>query len=168
VRSEVLEPTEEDWRLWGVDPARRPKQGPEQKGGRNMNLYFLCVGPEQGNANVFGYRLLKGLVHNKNHPDDGQYQGYFFTFTSTHNRMRYLPGYKLVSDAQGVAPEIGRQHHIVALRLGKLIRYFVDGKLVHERLDERKLSPCRMGFCIWRSHVKVHEFNVYRIAGNSD
>jgi len=111
-------------------------------------------------------------VHRKGTGPNGmgedQYNGYFFTWTLGWARFRYLPGYAKQGEWRGIdyrAPEVGKVHHIVAVRMGERVRYYIDGRLIHDVHDPKPHTRGQMGFCLWRNSAKLHEFAVYRIEG---
>jgi hypothetical protein len=164
-RVETLKPGEADWRDFG--PKHRAKL-PE--GGKNLNLFMLCSGPKGENM-LECYERLNATGSGPNGMGEDKYKGYFFTWTLGWARFRYLPGYECVHEWSGEgysAPEVGKVHEIVALRRGKAIRYFIDGRLVHDHADENPHSRGQMGFCLWRNLARIHEFRVCRITDVTD
>jgi hypothetical protein len=64
------------------------------------------------------------------------------------------------------APVPGTVHHIVGLRRGGAVRYYLDGRLVHDYLDAEPHGRGQMGFCLWRNTALLHESSVWRIDGH--
>jgi len=167
-RAESLEPGEADWKDFGPKHRKSIPQG-----GKNLNLFFLCSGPGGENMVDCAGRLLKS-GSGPNGMGEDQYNGYFLTWTLNHARFRQLPGYACVSEwrrggnkaACGDAyrsPENGMVHEIVALRHGQRIRYLVDGRLIHDVVQEQPRTRGQMGFALWRNLCRIHSFRVYRI-----
>ena len=163
-RTESLEPSEQDWKDFG---SKHRKRIPE--GGQNLNLFMLCSGPKgEDMAECYPGLLKQGTGPNGMGED--QYNGYFFTYTLWWSRFRYLPGYKCASEWRGddfIPPGNGKVHDLVALRDGSAIRYFINGRLVHDFEDKKPHTRGQMGFCLWRNAANIYEFNVYRIRGSN-
>jgi hypothetical protein len=58
----------------------------------------------------------------------------------------------------GLVPQLGKTHHIVALRHGKQVRYFIDGELAFDYEDETPHTRGQMGFCLWRGVARLRDF----------
>jgi hypothetical protein len=159
-RAETLAPSTADWAGWGLE---RPENMPE--GGKNLNLLVLCSGPDGENMRECYARLLAEGT-GPNGMGEDRYKGYFFTWTLNWARFRYLPGYECVSELSGEgfeAPRVGARHHIAALRRGARVRYFLDGRPVHDYVDPDPPARGQMGFCLWRNLARITEFAVYRL-----
>lgn len=158
---ESIAPRKEDWPDFGVPidkiPADQLAQGPN-----NLNLFFLCSGPNGENM-LDCYPQLMEEATGPNQQSDDQYRGYFFTFTYLWARLRRLPKYELCSDRQDVRSQAGRVYRIQAIRRGNRLRYFLDGQLIHDHQDDRPHTRGQMGICIWRNFVKVSDVRVLRI-----
>lgn len=158
VRAEALAPSARDWEAFGPGPGA--EQLPE--GGKNLNLFFMCSGPD-GERMEDCYARLLAAGTGPNGCGDDQYRGYLFTWTIGWARLRRLPGYELAGERMDFAPQVGKVHEIVALRRGANLRYFADGELIHDCRDENSPARGQMGFCLWRNLARLHEFSVYRI-----
>ena len=161
VNAETLMPTEEQLDIF----ARGFRRKRFREGGKNLNLFILCSGPE--GENMFDcYKPLLKQGTGPNGMGEDQYNGYFFTWTLGWARFRYLPGYAKASEWSGKGykqPEIGKIHNIVALRMGNHIRYYIDGRLVHDYEDSKPHEQGQIGFCLWRNSARIHDLTVYRI-----
>ena len=161
VHAETLRPTEEELDVF----AQGQKRERFREGGKNLNLFILCSGPDGENM-LDCYKPLLKEGTGPNGMGEDQYNGYFFTWTLGWARFRYLPGYAKESEWRGEGykqPEIGKVHHIVGLRRGNRVRYYIDGRLVHDYEDPKPHTRGQMGFCLWRNSARIHDFAVYRI-----
>jgi hypothetical protein len=158
---ETIAPRREDWADFGVPIEKVPPDQLEE-GAKNLNLFFLCSGPQGENMLECYPRLMKEAT-GPNQQSDDRYRGYFFTFTYLWSRLRRLPKYELCSDRQDVRPQVGKVYHVQAMRHGKRLRYFLDGQLIHDYEDAHPHTRGQMGICIWRNSVKVSNVQVLRI-----
>ncbi|MFW6156816.1 MAG: hypothetical protein ACOC7J_05805 [Armatimonadota bacterium] len=151
-RARLLEP-EDEWRT---------EQMPD--GGINLNFRFLVSGP--GGADIREvYRDLAARGTGSNRIGDDRYQGYFFTWTWRHARLRRSPGHVNLGERRDVLPRIGEDYTIEVLKQGGRIRYAVDGQVLHDYHDDRPFDSGRVGFTLWRSRVAVDFIEVYELVG---
>ena len=158
---ESIAPRREDWPGFGV-PLDKIPPDQFQEGPNNLNLFFLCSGPNDENMLDCYPQLMKEAT-GPNQQSDDRYRGYFFTLTYLWARLRRLPNYELCSDRQDVRAAPGRVYHIQALRRGKRLQYYLDGQLIHDYEDSSPHTRGQMGICIWRNFVKVSDVKVMRI-----
>ena len=142
------------------DGAWTNAQMPE--GGKNVNLRFLVRGPE-GVDILDAYRTLARARTGPNQVGDEKYEGYFFTWTHQHARLRRSPGYVNVSEERGMLPALGRKYSIAVLKTAGRLRYVVDNQKLHDYTDPAPHHEGRIGFTLWRSHVEIDRLRVYRI-----
>jgi hypothetical protein len=86
VHAEALMPTDEEWAIYakGFDRKRIPE------GGKNLNRFLLCSGPNGERMEDCYVPLLREAT-GPNGCSFDQYRGYFLTFTCWWARFRYLP-----------------------------------------------------------------------------
>ncbi|MFP4248824.1 MAG: family 16 glycoside hydrolase [Armatimonadota bacterium] len=149
-RARLLEP-EDDWRT-----DERPD------GGKNLNFRFLVSGPDGADIRHV-YRDLAEEATGPNRIGDDQYEGYFFTWTWRHTRLRRSPGYDNVSERTDILPEIGVDYTIEVLKQGPRLRYLVDGELLHDFTDPSPHTRGRIGFTLWHSTIAVDFIEVYQL-----
>ncbi len=149
-RARVLEP-EDEWRT---------EKMPD--GGKNLNFRFLVSGPDGVDIREV-YRDLAQQATGPNRIGDDQYEGYFFTWTWRHARLRRSPGYENVSERRDVLPEVGENYTIEVLKRGGHIRYAVDGEVLHDWVDDDPFERGRIGFTLWHSRIAVEFIEVYQI-----
>ncbi len=58
---------------------------------------------------------------------------------------------------------MSRRYNILALRQGKRVRCFIDGRMIHDYLDPDPPERGQMGFCLWRNLARIYRFQVYSI-----
>ncbi len=149
-RARLLEP-EEQWRT---------EKMPD--GGKNLNFRFLVSGPDGVDIRSV-YRNLAAEGTGSNRIRDDQYEGYFFTWTWRHARLRRSPGYENVSEEREILPDIGENYTIEVLKRNGRIRYAVDGQVLHDYHDAAPFDAGRIGFTLWHSRMAVDFIEVYRL-----
>ena len=151
-RARLLEPAD-DWRT---------EKMPD--GGKNVNFRFLVSGPGGRDIREV-YRDLAAERTGPNHTGDDQYEGYFFTWTWSHTRLRRSPGYVNVSERRDVLPAVGVEYTVEVLKEGGRIRYAVNGEVLHDYRDEAPFDSGRVGFTLWHSRLAVDFIEVYELGG---
>ncbi|NOZ19677.1 MAG: hypothetical protein GXP25_01170 [Planctomycetes bacterium] len=147
-------------RLLPPDKAWVSDKMPE--GGKNINLRFLVTGPT-GEDILTVYRKLAEEGTGPNRIGDDQYRGYFFTWTYSHARLRRSPGYEKVSENREVLPDLNRPYRISVLARDGRIKYWVDGRLMHDYQDDFAFDEGKMGFALYKSNVEISDLRVYRV-----
>ncbi|MEW6357578.1 MAG: hypothetical protein AB1696_14700 [Planctomycetota bacterium] len=144
-------PPEEEW--------LKEKQS---EGGKNLSLRFLVTGP-LGEDILTVYRKLAEEATGPNRNGDDQYRGYFFTWTHTHARLRRSPGYEKVGEDVEFVPEINRFYEVSLLKRGGRIKFWIDGKLIHEYQDDHPFDYGKIGFDLFMSNVEISDLRVYQV-----
>lgn len=148
-------------KLLESDDEWRTEERPD--GGKNLNFRFLVTGP--GGVDIRdAYQDLAAQGTGPNGTGDDQYEGYFFTWTWRHTRLRRSPGYANVSERTDILPEIGEDYTIEVLKQGGRIRYLVDGEVLHDYTDQSPHDRGRVGFTLWHSSVAVDFIEVHQLA----
>lgn len=68
-------------------------------------------------------------------------------------RLRRNPGFTILSENTSIRSEAGRTYRIRLLVAGGRLRYWLDGKLVHDVVDPQPLKGGRFALRTWRSQV---------------
>lgn len=149
-RATLLEPKDE-WRT-----EERPH------GGKNLNFRFLVTGPDGVDIREV-YRDLAAQGTGSNRVGDDRYEGYFFTWTRRHARLRRSPGYENVSEHRAVLPRVGEAYTVEVLKRDGRIIYAVDGRVIHDWVDSDPHRRGRLGFTLWHSIIAVDFIEVHTI-----
>ncbi len=131
-------------------------------GGKNINIRLHVEGPNGEDILDVAERLQEEGT-GPNRIGDDQYRGYFFTWTFRHARLRRSPGYENVSENLDILPEVGPWYTISVLRTGNRLRYFVDGRMVHDYSDPDPFDRGKIGFALWHSRVEIDSLAVFRV-----
>ncbi|HYD85485.1 MAG TPA: DUF6250 domain-containing protein, partial [Opitutus sp.] len=90
----------------------------------------------------------------------GEYQkipNYIVTLTGGFqegwSRVRRNPGFVQLSEERSTRSEIGRTYRIRVLLAGGRLRYWLDGRLVHDVRDSQPLDGGHFALRTWRSRV---------------
>ncbi len=120
---------------------------PAEKNAANLNL-FLHARENDGDPVRFG----RGGQYKEYHT----IPNYIVTFVGGYrpgwSRARRDPGFNLLHEAE-VRSEIGREYDIaVTLHEGRL-RYYIDGKLIHDVVDPKPLDGGRFAIRTWSTNA---------------
>jgi Domain of unknown function (DUF6250) len=69
------------------------------------------------------------------------------------SRLRRNPGFTILSEEVSTRSEVGRSYRIRLLVAGGRIRYWLDGKLIHDAVDPQPLPGGHLALRTWRSRV---------------
>ncbi len=90
----------------------------------------------------------------------GEYQeipNYIVTLTGGFqegwSRVRRNPGFEQLSEEPATRSEVGRTYRIRVLLAGGRLRYWLDGRLIHDVRDPRPLAGGHFALRTWRSRV---------------
>ncbi|MFO7946358.1 MAG: family 16 glycoside hydrolase [Armatimonadota bacterium] len=132
-------------------------------GGKNFNFRFLVSGPDGVDIREV-FRDLAEEGTGPNRTGDDQYEGYFFTWTWRHARLRRSPGYENVSENRDYLPQIGQTHTVEICKQGGRITQVCDGHLIHDYTDPDPFNSGRIGFTLWHSTLAVDSIEVFELA----
>jgi hypothetical protein len=74
-------------------------------------------------------------------------------FQAGWSRLRRNPGFTILSEEPSTRSEVGRAYRIRVLVAGGRIRYWLDGKLVHDARDPQPLPGGHFALRTWSSRV---------------
>lgn len=148
----------------------------------DMVITYDCeaVGPDLGkNLNFFFHsRTMDDRnVLTGNFPGTlPQYQrnlkGYLFTFTGVypgdptligHSRLRKYPGNIGLSEDMDSKVALNKKYSVEIIKVGKHIEIKVDGKTIHQVVDEDAYNSGSMGFRTWKTNTVFDNFRVYSV-----
>lgn len=123
--------------------------------GRNLNCLFAAQ--EMDVADSFGPRSGGG----DEQTTFDELPNYFLTATYRHTRMRKSPGRELRSELlMGIEyPE--HAYEIAILKRGGRIAAAIDGRLVHDWVDDDPLGAGWVGLVTWSTTVTYEDWAVY-------
>jgi hypothetical protein len=148
-----------------LDPKDEWRTEKMPDGGKNFNIRFLVTGPDGCDIREV-FRELAEEGTGPNRTGDDQYEGYFFTWTWHHARLRRSPGYEMVSESRDYLPEVNTTHTIEICKQGGRIRQVADAHLLHDYTDPDPFHSGRIGFTLWHSTLAVDSIEVYRIVSS--
>ena len=107
-----------------------------------------------------------------------RFPNYIFTLTGDfegqpgHARLRRNPGFALMNGDPTLGALVGHSYHLRVLILDGRLRYWVDGRLIHNARDEHPLLGGHFGLRTWKSEVWWSDLKIYRLdlvngSGNS-
>lgn len=127
--------------------------------GRNMNCLFAATGEDGEPSSVLDrYEDPDTDSWNKYYPN------YFLTVTFKHTRMRKSPGKELRSELLMGADYPNHTYEMSILKRGGHIAATIDGRLIHDWVDE---DPYGAGLCslvTWSTDVTFERWAVYEPA----
>ncbi|HEY0944956.1 MAG TPA: DUF6250 domain-containing protein [Opitutaceae bacterium] len=108
-----------------------------------------------------------GFGRTGRYPEYQQVPNYIFTLTGGFQegwaRVRRNPGFELLAEAPGERSEIGAVHRLRVAIAGGRLRYWIDGRLVHDVRDPRPLTGGQFGLRTWRSRVGWADVRIYAL-----
>jgi uncharacterized protein DUF6250 len=122
--------------------------GPAENNAANLNLFFHAREVDGG-----AYRFGRSAVYEDYH----RIPNYIVTLTGGFqegwSRVRRNPGFEMLSEERSTRSEVGRTYRIRVVLAGGRLRYWLDGKLIHDVRDKQPLPGGHFGLRTWRSRV---------------
>jgi len=120
---------------------------PEEKNAANLNL-FLHARENDGGEVEFGRNGQYGEYH--------KFPNYIVTFVGGFrpgwSRARRDPGFNLLHESE-VRSEIGQEYEIAVTIQGGRLRYYLDGKLIHDVQDPDPLPGGKFAIRTWSTNA---------------
>ncbi len=85
-------------------------------------------------------------------------QGYLVTFGRTHSRLRKEPNFVLLSEDLAEESTSEQTYEIVQTVVDGRVRYYVDGRKVHDYQDEEALPGGQFGLRLWATTAWWDDF----------
>jgi hypothetical protein len=121
---------------------------PAERNAANLNL-FLHARELDGRPYAFG--------RSGEYADYHKIPNYIVTFTGGTqpgwSRLRRDPGFNLLSEEKSTRAEVGRSYRMRVAVADGHIRYWLDGRLIHEAHDSDALPGGHFALRTWRSRV---------------
>lgn len=121
---------------------------PAEENAANLNLFFHAREAD-GRPYQFG--------RSSAYADYQKIPNYIITLTGGFqdgwSRVRRDPGFAMLSEEKSTRSEPGRTYEIRAMITGGRIRYWLDGRLVHDTRDPQPLPGGHFALRTWRSRV---------------
>lgn len=121
---------------------------PAEENAANLNLIFHAREPD-GRPYQFGRSSAYAEYH--------KIPNYIITLTGGFqegwSRVRRDPGFSILSEEKSTRSEPGRTYRIRVLLTGGRIRYWLDGRLIHDARDPQPLPGGHFALRTWRSRV---------------
>jgi hypothetical protein len=122
--------------------------GPAENNAANLNLFFHAREVDGG-----AYRFGRSAVYEDYH----RIPNYIVTLTGGFqegwSRVRRNPGFEMLSEERSTRSEAGQTYRIRVVIVGGRLRYWLDGKLIHDVRDKQPLPGGHFALRTWRSHV---------------
>ena len=122
--------------------------GPAENNAANLNL-ILHARELDGRAYRFG--------RSARYEDYHAIPNYIVTLTGGFqegwSRLRRNPGFTILSEERSTRSEVGRTYQIRVLLADGRVRYWLDGKLIHDAVDPKPLPGGHFALRTWRSRV---------------
>jgi hypothetical protein len=84
-------------------------------------------------------------------------------YTPGYSRFRRNPGFALISEDTSVRADVGKSYDIVITVQAGRVRYYVNGRRIHDFLDASPLPAGSFGLRTWSSHVDWREVQFARL-----
>jgi hypothetical protein len=78
-------------------------------------------------------------------------------------RVRRNPGFGLLSENQEIRSEPGKNYHVRVAITGGRLRYWLNGRLIHDLRDPNPLPGGRFALRTWRSRVWWSDLRIYSL-----
>jgi hypothetical protein len=121
---------------------------PAENNAANLNLFFHAR-----ELNGAPYRFGRSARYEEYH----SIPNYLATLTGGvqegWSRLRRNPGFEILSEDKSTRSEVGRTYGIRVVIAGGRLRYWLDGKLIHDARDPKPLPGGHFALRTWRSRV---------------
>jgi Domain of unknown function (DUF6250) len=121
---------------------------PSEKNAANLNLIIHARELDGG-----PYRFGRSGQYEEYH----RVPNYIFTLTGGFqegwSRVRRNPGFAMLSEERSTRSEVGRTYRIRVVVAGGRLRYWLDGKLIHDARDKQPLLGGHFALRTWSSRV---------------
>jgi hypothetical protein len=121
---------------------------PAENNAANLNLFFHAREVDGG-----AYRFGRSAQYEEYH----RIPNYIVTLTGGFqegwSRVRRNPGFEMLSEERSTRSEAGRTYRIRVVVAGGRLRYWLDGKLIHDVRNKQPLPGGHFALRTWRSRV---------------
>ena len=127
-----------------------------REGNRNNFNHFSHARERDGSPLVY---IRDGDYESYHYDNDTPaIQGYLMTLSRTHSRLRKEPNFVLLSEALEVESTVEQTYEIVQTVVDGRVRYYVDGRKVHDYQDEEALPGGQFGLRLWATTAWWDDF----------
>ncbi|MFA4868402.1 MAG: DUF1961 family protein [Pedobacter sp.] len=134
-------------------------EGKKEDNKTNFNLFSHAKGID-GKSLVVGKESKRTGAYNQYH----NIPNYISTFTFKHSRIRKDPGFILLSDSKEYSVTDKIYQIVYAVSNGH-IRYYVDGKKIHDVIDDTPLEGGKIGIRTWDTEAWWDDIEIGMIVG---